>query len=76
MMVLSFSIQKHIHTKAQRIKFDLAIKRSTQCHHLSKLGSTRALNAAYQVSRSLAFCSREDFLRFLPYMSMVAILVR
>ena len=39
--------------------------RSTQGHHLNKFGSTRAPNAAYQVSRSTAFCfRRRRFLRF------------
>ena len=48
------------HIKAQWTKFDLAVNlsRSTQGQHLNKLGSTRALDAAYQVSRSSAFWFR------------------
>ena len=51
--------------------------RSTQGHHLNKLGSTRAADAAYQVSRSSAFWfQRRRFLKvFTIYMGMVAILV-
>ena len=41
-----------------------------------KLGSTRAPDATYQLSRSSAFWFREeDFEGFLPYMGMAAILV-
>ena len=37
-------------------KFDLVKKiKVTPSHHLNKFGSTRAINAAYQVSRSSAF---------------------
>ena len=47
--------------------------RSTQGHHLNKLGSTRAPDAAYyQVSRSSAFWFRR---RFLTCMGMATILV-
>ena len=60
-IVLPFSIQKHKGPKQAN---------STQGHHLNKLGSIRAPDAAYQVSRSLAF-----WLRFLQYMGLVAILV-
>ena len=35
---------------------------STKDHHLNKLGSTRAPDAAYQVSRSSAFCFRKRVL--------------
>ena len=39
-------------------------KKSTKCHHLNKLGNAWVPNAAYQVSRSSAFQSREkDFQR-------------
>ena len=43
--------------------------RSTQGHHCNKLGSTRSLNAAYQLLRSSTFWYRSRrFLRFLPFM--------
>ena len=44
--------------------------RSTQGHHLNKLGSTRAPDAAYQLSRSSAFWFRRR-----RYTGMAAILV-
>ena len=50
-IVLPFS-----HIKAKGTKFDLVINRSrsTQGHHLNKIGSPRAPDAAYEVSRSSA----------------------
>ena len=43
---------------------------STQGHHLNKLGNTRVLDTAYQLSRSSAvwFQRRSFFSRVLPYM--------
>ena len=51
------------------------MKWPTQGHHLNKLGSTRAPDSAYQVSRSSAFWLRRRFFQVLPYMGMAAILV-
>ena len=69
-----FPIQKH---KEPNFTLPQNRSRSTQDHHLNKLDSTRAPDAAYQVSRSSAFWfwRRRFFLRFLPYMGMAAILV-
>ena len=69
-----FPIQKH---KGPNLTLPLNTSRSTQVHHFNKFVSTRAPNAANQVSRSLAFWfRRRNFLRFLPYMGMAAILVK
>ena len=50
-----FPIQKH---KGQNWTLLYSKSRSTQGHNLNKLGSTRAPNAPYQVSRSSAFWFR------------------
>ena len=68
-----FPIQKH---KGPNLTLPLNRSRSTQGHHLNKLGSTWALDATYWVSRHRPFCpGEEDFLRFLPYMCIADILV-
>ena len=68
-----FPIQKH---QGSNLTLPSNRSRSTQGHQLNKLGSTRVPDAAYQLSRSLAFWfQRRRFLRFLPYMGMAAILV-
>ena len=52
------------------------MSRSTQCHHLNKLGSSRVPDAAYKLSRSSAFwVQRRRFFKVLPFIGMVAILV-
>ena len=51
-MFYLFPIQKHT---GPNLTSPWNRSRSTQGHHLNKLGSTRAPNAAYQVSRSLTF---------------------
>ena len=57
----------------------MAVKRSrsTQIHHLCKLGRAHIPNVTYQVPRPLVFWfQRRRFLKgFLPYMGMAAILV-
>ena len=48
--------------------------RSTQDHHLGKLGSTRVPDAVYQISTiSANRFRRKRFLRFLPYLGVAAI---
>ena len=48
----------------------------TQGHCLNNLGSTKVPNTTYQVSRpSVDWFWKRGFLRFLPYMSAVVILV-
>ena len=68
-----FPTQKH---KGPNLTLPENMSRSTQHHHLNKFGSSRAPDTTYQVSRSSAFWfRRRNFLRFLPYMGMAAILV-
>ena len=68
-----FPIQKH---KGPNLTLPLNRSGSTQGNHLNKHGSTAAADATYQLSRSSAFWfQRRWFLRFLPYMGIVAILV-
>ena len=59
-------------------KFDLSVNRSgsTQGHNVNNLGCTCIDNATYQVQGHQSIGSgEEDFLRFLPYMGMAAMLV-
>ena len=65
-----FSIQK---PKRPNLTLMKNSPRSTQGHHLNQFGSTQSSSAAYQVSRqSTQQFWRRGFLRFLPYMGIVA----
>ena len=55
-----FPIRKH---KGPNLTLPLNRSRSTQGHHLNKLGSIRVLDAANQVSRSLTFWFQRRFFK-------------
>ena len=58
-------------------KFDLGVKwgKLTKSHILNNLGNTCVPDATYQVSSHQSIDPEEDFVRFLPYMIMAAMLV-
>ena len=68
-----FPIQKR---KGPILTLPLNRSRSTQGHHLNKLGSTGAPDATYQLQGHCPFGSgEEDLLRFLPYMGVATIFI-
>ena len=60
-------------TKGPNLTFTKKRSRSTYGHHLNKLGSHLMLHTKFQGNQPRG-SGEEDFLRFLPYMGIVAIL--
>ena len=59
------------------INLDLGVQwvKITQSWNLNNLGSTLIHNATYQVLRSSIYCFWRKFLRFLPYVGVVAMFI-